>query len=272
MELKPKDLKLIETKKGLVGLLQSDHGKLNFAKALRTVKYENRIEQLQEELIKLQTWVAENKRKVVIVFEGRDAAGKGGAIRRIVEHLNPREHRIIALPKPNEVERGQWYFQRYVRQLPRAGEIVFFDRSWYNRAVVEPVNGFCSNDEYETFMNEVNDVEKMWINSGIYLIKIYFSITKEQQAKRFADIVNSPTKRWKYSSVDQKAQDLFDVYSAYKDVMFEKTNTDVAPWKIIDANKKYKARVEAMEYILSKIPYDDKNKRILKHQNLEEEN
>ena len=147
MELKPKDLKLIETKKGLVGLLQSDHGKLNFAKALRTVKYENRIEQLQEELIKLQTWVAENKRKVVIVFEGRDAAGKGGAIRRIVEHLNPREHRIIALPKPNEVERGQWYFQRYVRQLPRAGEIVFFDRSWYNRAVVEPVNGFCTQEE-----------------------------------------------------------------------------------------------------------------------------
>ena len=121
-------------------------------------------------------------------------------------------------------------------------------------------------------MNEVNDVEKMWINSRIYLIKIYFSITKEQQAKRFADIVNSPTKRWKYSSVDQKAQDLFDVYSAYKDVMFTKTNTDFAPWKIIDANKKYKARVEAMEYILSKIPYDDKNKRILKHQNLEEEN
>ena len=152
----------------------------------------------------------------MIVFEGRDAAGKGGAIRRIVEHLNPREHRIIALPKPNEVERGQWYFQRYVRQLPRAGEIVFFDRSWYNRAVVEPVNGFCTQEEYETFMNEVNDVEKMWINSGIYLIKIYFSITKEQQAKRFADIVNSPTKRWKYSSVDQKAQDLFDVYSAYK--------------------------------------------------------
>ncbi|MFV0232565.1 polyphosphate kinase 2 [Empedobacter falsenii] len=271
MELKPKDLKLIETKKGLLGLLQSDHDQLNFAKALRTVKYEKRIEELQEELIKLQTWVGNHKKKVVIVFEGRDSAGKGGAIRRIVEHLNPREHRIVALPKPNEVESGQWYFQRYVRQLPREGEIVFFDRSWYNRAVVEPVNGFCTQDEYATFMNEVNDVEKMWINSGIYLIKIYFSITKEQQMKRFNDIVNSPIKRWKYSSVDQKAQDLFEVYSEYKDKMFELTHTKIAPWKIIDANKKYKARVEAMEYILSKIPYDDKNKRILKHQNLEVE-
>ncbi|MFV0198564.1 polyphosphate kinase 2 [Empedobacter falsenii] len=271
MELKPKDLKLIETKKGLLGLLQSDHDQLNFAKALRTVKYEKRIEELQEELIKLQTWVGNHKKKVVIVFEGRDSAGKGGAIRRIVEHLNPREHRIVALPKPNEVESGQWYFQRYVRQLPREGEIVFYDRSWYNRAVVEPVNGFCTQDEYATFMNEVNDVEKMWINSGIYLIKIYFSITKEQQMKRFNDIVNSPIKRWKYSSVDQKAQDLFEVYSEYKDKMFELTHTKIAPWKIIDANKKYKARVEAMEYILSKIPYDDKNKRILKHQNLEVE-
>ncbi|WP_282628846.1 polyphosphate kinase 2 [Empedobacter sedimenti] len=260
MELKPKDLKLIETKKGLISLLQSDHGNLNFAKALRTVKYEKRIEELQEELIKLQSWINETNQKVVVLFEGRDAAGKGGAIRRIVEHLNPREHRIVALPEPNEVERGQWYFQRYVRQLPRAGEIVFFDRSWYNRAVVEPVNGFCTEEEYETFMNEVNDVEKMWINSGIFLIKIYFSITKEQQAKRFADIINSPTKRWKYSSVDQKAQDLFEVYSKYKDVMFEKTNTEISPWKVIDANKKYKARVEAMEYILSRIPYVDKDK------------
>jgi polyphosphate kinase len=272
MELKPKDLKLIETKKGLISLLGSDNENLNFAKALRTVKYEKRIEQLQEELIKLQTWIENTNQKVIVVFEGRDSAGKGGAIRRIVEHLNPREHRIVALPKPNEVERGQWYFQRYVRQLPRAGEIVFFDRSWYNRAVVEPVNGFCTEQEYQTFMDEVNDVEKMWINSGIYLIKIYFSITKEQQAKRFADIVNSPIKRWKYSSVDQKAQDLFEVYSKYKDVMFEKTNTEISPWKIIDANKKYKARVEAMEYILNKIPYDTKNKRILKHRNLEEDN
>lgn len=272
MELKPKDLKLIDTKKGLISLLHSDNGQLNFAKALRTVKYEKRIEELQEELIKLQAWIAENKQKVVVVFEGRDAAGKGGAIRRIVEHLNPREYKIVALPKPTETESGQWYFQRYIHQLPQEGEMVFFDRSWYNRAVVEPVNGFCTQDEYELFMNEVNDIEKMWVNSGIYLIKIYFSITKEQQAKRFKDIINSPIKRWKYSSVDKKAQDLFDVYSEYKNKMFERTNTDWAPWKIIDANKKYKARVEAMEYILDKIPYDEKDNRILKPQNLEEEN
>ena len=264
MDLKPKDLKLIETKKGLMSLLQSDHNHLNFVKALRTVKYEKRIEELQEELIKLQTWVSETNQKVVIVFEGRDAAGKGGAIRRIVEHLNPREHRIVALPKANVVERGQWYFQRYVRKLPREGEIVFFDRSWYNRAVLEPVNGFCTEKEYNTFMDEVN-------NSGIYLINIYFSITKEQQSKRFEDIRTSPIKRWKYSSVDQKAQDLWDIYSGYKDVMFEKTDTQLSPWKVIDANKKYKARVEAIEYILNKIPYGVKNKRILKHQNLEDE-
>ena len=271
MDLKPKDLKLIETKKGLMSLLQSDHNHLNFVKALRTVKYEKRIEELQEELIKLQTWVSETNQKVVIVFEGRDAAGKGGAIRRIVEHLNPRENRIVALPKANVVERGQWYFQRYVRKLPREGEIVFFDRSWYNRAVLEPVNGFCTEKKYNTFMDEVNDVERMWINSGIYLIKIYFSITKEQQSKRFEDIRTSPIKRWKYSSVDQKAQDLWDIYSGYKDVMFEKTDTQLSPWKVIDANKKYKARVEAIEYILNKIPYGVKNKRILKHQNLEDE-
>ncbi len=142
MNLKRKDLKIIETKKGLLSLLQSDTEKLNYTKALRTAKYEKRIEELQEELIKLQTWVAETKQKVIIIFEGRDAAGKGGAIRRIVEHLNPREYRIVALPKPNEVERGQWYFQRYINQLQRSGELVFFERSWYNRAVVEHVNGF----------------------------------------------------------------------------------------------------------------------------------
>ncbi|WP_313386515.1 polyphosphate kinase 2 [Chishuiella sp.] len=272
MELKKKDIKLLETKKGLISLLQSDNGQLNFVKALRTMKYEKRIEQLQEELIKLQAWISTNKKKVVIVFEGRDAAGKGGAIRRIVEHLNPREYRIVALPKPNEAEDGQWYFQRYVRKLPQEGEIVFFDRSWYNRAVVEPVNGFCTEEQYELFMSEVNDIERMWINSGIYLIKIYFSITKEQQAKRFNDIINSPIKKWKYSSVDKKAQELFDVYSEYKNVMFERTNTELAPWKVIDANKKYKARVESIEHILNMIPYEDKNLRLLKPKNFEEDN
>ena len=271
MNLKRKDLKIIETKKGLLSLLQSDTEKLNYTKALRTAKYEKRIEELQEELIKLQTWVAETKQKVIIIFEGRDAAGKGGAIRRIVEHLNPREYRIVALPKPNEVERGQWYFQRYINQLPRSGELVFFDRSWYNRAVVEPVNGFCTQDEYETFMKEVNDIERMWVNSDIYLIKIYFSITKEQQAKRFHDIINSPTKKWKFSNVDQESQRLWDVYSEYKTVMFEKTDTELSPWKVIDANKKYKARVEAIEHILNRIPYDVKDERILQPQNIEEE-
>jgi len=263
------ELQKIRENKEVLEYLE-EHGIIEIKKFNDIYDYEQELYDLQVKLLKLQYEIIEKGKRVLIIFEGRDAAGKGGTIGRITEHLNPKKVRVVALPKPTEEESGQWYFQRYVRQLPREGEIVFFDRSWYNRAVVEPVNGFCTEQEYETFMNEVNDVEKMWINSGIYLIKIYFSITKEQQMKRFNDIVNSPIKRWKYSSVDQKAQDLFDIYSDYKNKMFEKTDTETAPWKVIDANKKYKARVEAMEYILSKIPYDDKNKRILKHQNLEE--
>ena len=253
-------------------LLENQDENPLYKNVLKKFEYETELLKLQSELVNLQNWISTENKKVAIIFEGRDASGKGGTIRRFREHLNPRSMRVVALNKPTEVEQNQWYFNRYIKELPNAGEIVFFDRSWYNRAVVEPVNGFCSNDEYETFMNEVNDVEKMWINSGVYLIKIYFSITKEQQAKRFVDIMKSPTKRWKYSSVDQKAQDLFEIYSTYKDVMFEKTNTEISPWKVIDANKKYKARVEAIEYILNEIPYDVKNKRILKHKNLEEDN
>lgn len=268
MNFTDKEIKHINTKDGLMSLLQQDN--LDFDKAIRFVKYENRMEKLQEELIKLQSWVVNNKKKVVIIFEGRDAAGKGGAIRRIVEHLNPREHRVVALPKPNEIEAGQWYFQRYINQLPKAGEIVFFDRSWYNRAVVEPVNGFCTQDEYEIFMQQVNDVEKMIIQSGVYLLKLYFSISKEEQQFRFEDIINSPLKKWKYSAVDQKALDLWDKYTNYKEIMFEKTNTTYAPWKIIKANRKTKARIEALEYILQNIPYTVKNDEVIVHQEVVE--
>ena len=253
-KLTAKDIKQLNTKKGLK-LLISDKD-ISLSKVLRTVNYESRLKKLQEELIKLQHWVVSNNEKVVVIFEGRDAAGKGGAIRRMTEHLNPREFRVVALPKPSDEEKGQWYFQRYINQLPREGKIVFFDRSWYNRAVVEPVNGFCTEQEYHTFMNQVNEFERMILESGIYLVKIYMSINKKEQSKRFEDIKNDPLKQWKISPVDEKAQELWDEYTSYKNAMFAKTNTDLAPWKIIRANRKTEARVNAINHILKVIPYD----------------
>ena len=178
------------------------------------------FKKLQVELIKLQAWAIQNNERIIIIFEGRDAAGKGGAIRRITERINPRFMRIVALSKPTEVEQSQWYFQRYVKQFPKTGEIVFFDRSWYNRAVVEPVNGFCSQEEYAIFMNQVNDFERMILESGIRLVKIYMSISKKEQAKRFQDIKRDPLKQWKMTKVDEKAQELWDDYTTYKKAMF----------------------------------------------------
>ncbi|WP_018676793.1 polyphosphate kinase 2 [Riemerella columbina] len=261
MNLNNKEFSKLDSKKGLYALLQNEE--LNPAKALRTLKYEKRLAKLQEELIKMQNWVVQNQQRVIIIFEGRDAAGKGGAIRRITEHLNPREHRVVALPKPNEVEAGQWYFQRYINQLPKAGEIVFFDRSWYNRAVVEPVNGFCTKEEYKIFMSQVNEFEKMLVNSGTYILKLYFSISKQEQKKRFEDIINNPLKKWKYSPVDAKALELWDDYTTYKEKMFKVSDTDVAPWKILDANRKSEARIKALEYILESIPYEPKNEKLV---------
>ena len=208
-------------------------------------------------MIKLQNWVIEQDKKVVVVFEGRDSAGKGGAIRRITEYINPRHFKIVALDIPTEDERKQWFFQRYINRLPKPGEIVFFDRSWYNRAVVEPVNGFCTQEEYEIFMTQVNNFEQMLVQSDTHLLKIYFSISKEEQAKRFKDIKNNPLKRWKITPVDEKAQELWDDYTDYKKKMFESTTTDHAPWKIIEANKKSYARLEAIKYILENIPYKE---------------
>lgn len=267
MKITNKNFEKLNSKKGLYALLQSET--LNPEKAIRILKYDKRLAKLQEELIKMQNWVVENKKRVVIIFEGRDAAGKGGAIRRITEHLNPREHRVVALPRPNEVEQGQWYFQRYINQLPKAGEIVFFDRSWYNRAVVEPVNGFCTHEEYQVFMSQVNEFEKMLVNSGTYILKLYFSISKDEQEKRFAEIIDDPLKKWKYSPVDAKALELWDTYTEYKEKMFDVSDTDFAPWKILKANKKSKARIEALEYILQQIPYEPKNENLVKHESLD---
>ena len=249
------NLKKLNSKKGLLALLRKDP--LNYEKAIRFVDYEKKLKKYQVELIKLQTWVIENKKRIVVIFEGRDAAGKGGAIRRVTEKMNPRHLRIVALPKPTEVEKSQWYFQRYVNQLPQAGEIVFFDRSWYNRAVVEPVNGFCTDKEYDIFMNQVNDFERMITESDTILVKIYMSISKTEQAKRFNEIKADPLKQWKMTKVDEDAQKLWDVYTDYKKKMFANTRKKGAiRFKVIKANRKTIARTGVIEHILKTVPYD----------------
>lgn len=251
-----KNLQLLNTNKALKIML-SQKGSIQPQRVLKYVKYEQVLEQLQIELIKLQKWVIKNNKRVCILFEGRDAAGKGGAIRRIIHHLNPRFYRVEALPKPTEEERGQWYFQRYIAKLPNPGEMVFFDRSWYNRAVVEPVNGFCSQNEYEKFMNEVNYFEEMISNDGIILIKFYFSITKKEQKYRLDEIRKDPLKQWKFTNVDKRAQELWDVYTEYKEKMFTKTDTKKRPWVIIKADRKTKARIDSIKHILQTVPYTE---------------
>ncbi|WP_435416549.1 polyphosphate kinase 2 [Polaribacter aestuariivivens] len=253
-KLTTKQVNKLNTKKGLLALLSKEP--LNIERGLRYVDYQKKLKKLQVELIRLQTWAINNNERIIIVFQGRDAAGKGGAIRRLTERINPRHMRIVALSKPTEDEKTQWYFQRYVEQFPKAGEIVFFDRSWYNRAILEPVNGFCTQEEYEIFMNQVNEFEKMILESGIHLVKIYMSISKKEQAKRFADIKSNPLKQWKMTKLDERAQVLWDQYTEYKNVMFQRTNTEKSPWKIIRANRKTEARVNVINYVLSRIPYD----------------
>ena len=253
--LTPKNIKKLNSKRGLKLFYKEDD--MTVAKALRILNYEDKLKKLQEELIKLQQWVEAKGEKLVIVFEGRDAAGKGGAIRRITQHLNPREFNVVALPKPTPEENEQWYFQRYIKNLPRSGQITFFDRSWYNRAVVEPVNGFCTEEEYRIFMNQVNGFEQMLVESGVRLVKFYFSINKDEQERRFNDIKSSPVKKWKFSPVDQTALERWDDYTLYKAKMFEKTDTKFAPWIVIKANKKMRARVEVIQKLLDLVPYDD---------------
>lgn len=252
--LTKKNLKKLNSKRGLKLFLKDND--MTVAKALRILNYEAKLKKLQEELITMQQWVEAKGEKLVVIFEGRDAAGKGGAIRRITQNLNPREFDVVALPKPTPEEKSQWYFQRYIKNLPRSGQITFFDRSWYNRAVVEPVNGFCTTEDYAIFMNQVNDFEKMLVDSGVRLVKFYFSISRDEQARRFKDIKTSPVKKWKFSNVDQAALGLWDVYTDYKTKMFEKTDTDFAPWMVIKANKKMRARVEVIQRLLDIIPYN----------------
>ena len=251
--LGPKESQLLNSKLGWYALLKNK--RTSVEKALQEVQYITSLRKKQEELIKLQNWVIAEHKKVVILFEGRDAAGKGGAIRRITEFINPRHIKIVALNKPTSDERQQWFFQRYINQLPNPGEMAFFDRSWYNRAVVEPVNQFCTPKEYKIFMSQVNDFERMLVQSETFLIKLYFSIDKEEQARRFEEIRNNPLKRWKMTPVDEKAQALWDEYTVYKQKMFQVTDTKNAPWKIIDANTKANARLNAITHILEALPY-----------------
>lgn len=252
-ELNSKDIKKLNSKRGLKLFLSEDD--MSVSKALRILNYESKLKKLQEELIKMQQWVESEGEKLVVIFEGRDAAGKGGAIRRLTQNLNPREFNVVALPKPTLEEKQQWYFQRYVKNLPRSGQITFFDRSWYNRAVVEPVNKFCSQSEYSVFINQVNDFEKMLVDSGIRLVKFYFSISKDEQERRFKDIKASPVKKWKFSAVDKAALSLWDDYTNYKKKMFDKTDTEFAPWIVVKANRKMRARVEVIQKLLEIVPY-----------------
>jgi len=226
---------------------------------LRRAVYEKEKFRLQCELLKLQAWVKESGQRVVILFEGRDAAGKGGTIKRFMEHLNPRGARVVALEKPSETEQGQWYFQRYVQHLPTRGEIVMFDRSWYNRAGVERVMGFCTDAEYAEFMKQAPDFERHLVRSGVYVIKFWFSVSRKEQRRRFKEREGHPLKQWKLSPIDLASLDKWDDYTRGKEAMFFETDTADAPWTVIKSDCKKRARLNAMRYVLHKLPYANKD-------------
>ncbi|USD65772.1 polyphosphate kinase 2 [Vibrio sp. SCSIO 43136] len=227
------------------------------AKKLNKQLYEAELKKLQIELVKLQEWVKQEGLKVVVIFEGRDAAGKGGVIKRITEKLNPRVCRISALAAPTEREKSQWYFQRYVAHLPAAGEIVLFDRSWYNRAGVEKVMGFCSEEEYEEFLRSCPEFERMLIRSGTILLKYWFSVSDEEQEKRFLERVNTPIKRWKFSPMDLESRNRWAEYSKAKDKMFAYTDTKLSPWWVVPSDDKRSARLNCISHLLSQVDYQE---------------
>ena len=238
-------------------------GKYPYKNKIRRAVYDRHKEELQVELLKVQNWVKLTGQKIIVLFEGRDAAGKGGTIKRFMEHLNPRAARVVALEKPTDRERGQWYFQRYVQHLPAEGEMVFFDRSWYNREGVERVMGFCSSVDYLEFMRQVPDLERMLVRSDIRLFKYWFSVTREEQARRFQARVEDPLKQWKLSSVDEKSRDKWAEYTEAKKSMFFYTDTADAPWTVIKSDDKKRARLNCMQHFLSNLDYPDKNTHVL---------
>ena len=251
------DLNSCTHRKQLMAIAQEKE--MDIGKVTRFLRYEKELRLLQVELVNLQQWIARKKLRVAVLFEGRDAAGKGGAIKRFTEHLSHRSMRIVALDKPTEVEKGQWYFRRYIKELPNPGELVLFDRSWYNRAVVEPVMGFCTEHQYRNFMVQVPEFEHMLYEDGIVVFKFWFSISKQEQKKRFDARLNNPLKIWKFSPVDLKGQEYWDNYTHYKEEMFSKTHTAFNPWIIVKANDKKTARLESIRYVLSKFDYDGKS-------------
>lgn len=247
------ELKLLNSYKAMEYLLRSE--KMDFENTLKQLKYEKELTTLQVELIKVQNWVVENNRQVLILVEGREFAGKKSLIRAFTEHLNPRSMRMVALSKPTPAQRGQWYFKRYTEQIPERGEIVFFDRSWYNRAMVEPVNGFCTHEEYLRFMKEVNHFERMLSEDGIIIIKIYLSISKEVQQRRIENVRRNPLRRWELTAVDLRAIELWDVYTKYKEEMFRVTDTEQNPWHIIRQDDKRDACMDGFEVVLNLLPH-----------------
>jgi len=224
-------------------------------KALRRRRQEQSLKPYQAELIRMQQYLEETGRRMVILFEGRDASGKGGTIRRVTRYMNEKHYRVVALGKPTENERSQWFFQRYVAQFPRGGEVVLFDRSWYNRAVVEPIFGFCSDEEYKNFMRGVSGFEKDLARQGTILVKLYFSVTKEEQDRRFSRRKTDPLRQWKLSEVDLQAQERWDDFTNQKYEMLKRTHSSHAPWTVIRSNDKYQARINAMRVILNSVPY-----------------
>jgi polyphosphate kinase 2 len=238
-------------------------GKYPYKNKIRKKAYETHKEELQVELLKVQNWVKMTGQRMIVICEGRDAAGKGGTIKRFMEHLNPRAARTVALEKPTEHERGQWYFQRYISHLPTAGEMVFFDRSWYNRAGVERVMGFCNSLEYLEFMRQVPDLERMLTRSGIRLFKYWFSVTQEEQTRRFKARSHDPLKQWKLSPIDEQSRDKWHDYTEAKKSMFFYTDTADAPWTIIKSDDKKRARLNCMQHFLTALDYPDKNESVV---------
>ena len=228
-------------------------------KAHKRRKQEQSLKPYQAELLALQRYLEENKRRMVILFEGRDASGKGGTIRRVTRYMNEKHYRVVALGKPTEEQKTQWFFQKYVAELPRGGEMVLFDRSWYNRAVVEPVFGFCSPEEYKNFMRGVTGFEKDMVRQGTILVKLYFSVSKEEQARRFERRKTDPLRQWKLSEIDVQAQERWDDFTNQKYEMLKKTHTSHAPWTVIRSDDKFQARINAMKAILNAVPYERHN-------------
>ncbi|MDJ0709881.1 MAG: polyphosphate kinase 2 [Woeseiaceae bacterium] len=239
-------------------------GRYPYKTKIRKGAYEQHKEELQVELLKVQSWVKETGQRIVVLFEGRDAAGKGGTIKRFMEHLNPRAARVVALEKPTDHERGEWYFQRYVKHLPTTGEMVFFDRSWYNRAGVERVMGFCDSLEYLEFMRQVPDLERMLVRSGIRLFKFWFSVTQEEQQRRFASRTEDPLKQWKLSPIDKESQGMWAEYTQAKEAMFFYTDTADAPWTIVKSDDKKRARLNCMQHFLSQLEYPNKDRHVVR--------